>query len=52
LRGPTGVSWASYTAALPADHHMAWDEFRVAFYGHDLSVGTVCPKLVEFLELR
>jgi hypothetical protein len=31
---------------------VAWDEFRVAFRGHHLSVGTVHCKLVEFLELR
>jgi hypothetical protein len=31
---------------------VAWDEFRVAFRGHHLSKGTVCYKLVEFLELR
>jgi hypothetical protein len=52
LRGPAGAQWASYTAALPADHHVAWDEIRVAFRGHHLSVGTVCRKLVEFVELR
>jgi hypothetical protein len=30
---------------------VAWDEFRVAFHGHNLSAGTVHRKLVEFLEL-
>jgi hypothetical protein len=52
LRGPTGTWWASYIAALPADHYVAWDEFRIAFCGHHLSVGTMRRKLVEFLELR
>jgi hypothetical protein len=52
LRGPIGAWWASYTTALPANHHIAWDEFRVAFRGHHLSAGTMCRKLVEFLELR
>jgi hypothetical protein len=52
LRGPAGAWWASYTVALPVDQHVAWDEFRVAFRGHHLSKGTVCYKLVEFLELR
>jgi hypothetical protein len=51
LRGPTGAWWPSYIAALPADHHVAWDEFHVAFRGHHLSAGTVRRKLVEFLEL-
>jgi hypothetical protein len=31
---------------------VAWDEFRVAFYGHHLSVGPMRHKLVEFLELH
>jgi hypothetical protein len=52
LRGPAGACWASYTATLPADHHMAWDEFHIAFRSHHLSTGTVRRKLVEFLELR
>jgi hypothetical protein len=52
LRGPAGAWWASYTAALQADHHVAWDEFLVAFHGHHLSVGTVRHNHVEFLELR
>jgi hypothetical protein len=52
LRGPARARWASYLAALPTDHHVAWDEFRVAFRGHHLSAGTICHKLVEFLELR
>jgi hypothetical protein len=52
LRGPTWAWSASYTIALPVDHHIAWDEFRVAFCDHQLSAGTVHHKLVEFLELR
>jgi hypothetical protein len=31
---------------------MAWDEFRIAFRSHHLSTGTMCRKLVEFLELH
>jgi hypothetical protein len=52
LRGPAGVWWASYTTALPADHHVPWGEFRTAFHGHHLSAGTRRRKLVEFLDLR
>jgi hypothetical protein len=37
---------------LPADHHVLWDEFRVAFHGHHMSAGTMCCKLLEFLDLR
>jgi hypothetical protein len=52
LRGLAGAWWASYIAALLADHHVPWDEFRVAFRGHHMSAGTMCRKLVKFLELR
>jgi hypothetical protein len=51
LRGPIGAWWASYLTALQADHHMAWDEFCIAFCGHHLSASTIRRKLVEFLEL-
>jgi hypothetical protein len=52
LRSPAGVWWASYIIALPVDHHVAWDEFCVAFRGHHLSADTMRRKLVEFLELH
>jgi hypothetical protein len=43
---------ASYTAALLADYHVSWGEFRTAFRGHHLSAGTMCRKLAEFLDLH
>jgi hypothetical protein len=52
LRGPAGAWWASYTAALPADHYVPWGEFRTAFRGHHLSADTMRRKLAEFLDLR
>jgi hypothetical protein len=52
LKGPAGAWWASYTAALPTDHHVRWGEFRVTFCGHHLSTGTMHRKLVEFLDLH
>jgi hypothetical protein len=52
LRGPAGARWASFTTALPADHHVAWDELHVALRDHHLSAGTVRRKLVYFLELH
>jgi hypothetical protein len=52
LRGLAGAWWASYTAALPADHHVPWAEFHVAFHGHHLSASTMCRKLAEFLDLH
>jgi hypothetical protein len=52
LRGSAGAWWASYPAALPADHQVPWTEFRTAFRGHHLSAGTMRRKLAEFLNLR
>jgi hypothetical protein len=46
--GLVGIIYRSTTS----NHHMAWDEFRVAFHDHHLSAGTMRRKLVEFLELR
>jgi hypothetical protein len=52
LRGLAGVCWASYTIALPADHHIPWGEFCTAFHAHHLSVGLVHIKLKEFFNLE
>jgi hypothetical protein len=52
LRGPAGAWWASYTTALPTDHHVPWGEFCVAFRGHHLSAGTMRYKLAKFLDLH
>jgi hypothetical protein len=51
LSGLAGAWWASYTATLPANYHVLWGEFRAAFHGHHLSVGTMRRKLTEFLDL-
>jgi hypothetical protein len=52
LRGLVGAWWASYTAALPADHHVPRGDFRAAFRDHHLSAGTMHRKLAEFLDLH
>jgi hypothetical protein len=52
LRSLAGAWWASYTAALPADHHVPWGEFYTTFRGHHLSKGTMRCKLAKFLDLH
>jgi hypothetical protein len=52
LRGTARAWWASYSAALPVDHHVPWGEFRTAFRAHHLSMGLVHNKLKEFLDLE
>jgi hypothetical protein len=34
------------------DHHVPWGEFRTVFRAHHLSMGPLCSKLKDFLELE
>jgi hypothetical protein len=52
LRGSARACWASYIAALPADHQVLWGEFRTAFRAHHQSAGLLHTKLKEFLDLE
>jgi hypothetical protein len=52
LRGSAGVWWASYIAALLADHHVPWGKFCTTFCAHHLSTGPLRNKLKEFLDLN
>jgi hypothetical protein len=52
LQGSTRAWWASYTTALPADHHIPWGEFRNAFHAHHLSMGLLHSKMKEFLDFE
>jgi hypothetical protein len=52
LQGSARVWWASYIAALPADHHVPWDELCTSFHTHHLSAGLLRTKLKEFLDLE
>jgi hypothetical protein len=51
LRGLPGAWWASDIAALPADHHVPWSEFRTAFCAHHLYAGLLRTKLKVFWQL-
>jgi hypothetical protein len=52
LRGSAEAWWASYTAALPTDHHVPWGKFHTAFRAHHLSTGLLRSKLKEFVDLE
>jgi hypothetical protein len=52
LRGSAGAWWASYIAALPADHYVPWGDFHTAFHMHHLSAGLLHTTLKEFLDLE
>jgi hypothetical protein len=52
LRGSARARWASYIAALPADHQVPWGEFRTAFRAHHQYAGLLRTKLKEFLDLE
>jgi hypothetical protein len=48
LRGSASVWWDSYTATLPKNHQVPWNEFCKAFRAHHLPVGLLRSKLKEF----
>jgi hypothetical protein len=52
LRGAARAWWASYITTLLVDHQVPWDDFRTAFHAHHLSMGLLCSKLKEFLNLE
>jgi hypothetical protein len=52
LGGIARAWWASYITTLPDDHHVPWGELRTAFCAHHLSMGLLCSKLKEFLDLE
>jgi hypothetical protein len=52
LRGSAGAWWATYTAALPTDHHIPWGEYCTTFCAHHLSMGLLNSELKKFLDLE
>jgi hypothetical protein len=52
LRGSASVWWDSYTATLPKNHQVPWNEFCKAFRAHHLPVGLLRSKLKEFQDLK
>jgi hypothetical protein len=51
LRGPARIWWDHFYAMLPADHEVAWEEFKTAFRGHHIPAEIQDRKLNEFLAL-
>jgi hypothetical protein len=52
LRGSASAWWNSYTATLPKDHQVPWNEFCKAFCAHHLPAGLLRNKLKEFQDLK
>jgi hypothetical protein len=52
LKGSAGARWATYTAALPANHCVLLCEFCIAFCAHHLSTGLLRMKHKEFMDLE
>jgi hypothetical protein len=48
LKGSAGAWCASYTAAIPKDHHVPWGEFRTTFHSHHLLTGLLYSKLKNY----
>jgi hypothetical protein len=51
LCGSTLLWWNNYSAMLPADHIVTWEEFKTTFCRHHISEGLLERKLNEFLAL-
>ena len=51
LRGAARLWWDNYTATLPANHEVTWEEFKTAFRAHHIPEGLMDRKLNEFLAL-
>jgi len=51
LRGTARLWWDQYTAMLPADHIVTWDEFKNAFRAHHIPQGLMERRFNEFLDL-
>jgi hypothetical protein len=52
LREFASAWWDSYTATLPKDQQVPWNEFCKAFRAHHLPAGLLRGKLKEFLDLK
>jgi hypothetical protein len=52
LHGSASAWWDSYTAALPMDHQVPWNDFCTAFRAHHLPAGLLHSKLKEFQDLK
>jgi hypothetical protein len=52
LHGSASAWWDSYTATLPKDHQIAWNEFCKAFCAHHLPTGLLRSRLKEFQNLK
>jgi hypothetical protein len=51
LRGPARTWWDHFLAMQPANHVVAWEEFKATFRGHHILASIMDRKLNEFLAL-
>ena len=51
LHSTARLWWNQYTAMLPADHIVTWDEFKNAFRAHHIPQGLMERRFNEFLDL-
>jgi hypothetical protein len=52
LHESASVWWDSYTATLPKDHQVPWNEFCTAFCAHHLPPDLLRSRLKEFQDLK
>jgi hypothetical protein len=51
LQGAVGIWWNHHKKTFPADVEVVWDQFKTAFRGHYIPLGTMEIKHTEFMQL-
>jgi hypothetical protein len=51
LHGPAGIWWSHYRSTLPPNVPIAWEQFKMAFYGNYIPPGLMTIKHTEFMRL-
>ena len=51
LHGLAGIWWTHYLSTLPNNAQVTWNEFKIAFRGHNIPLGLMSMKHTEFMRL-
>ena len=51
LQGPARIWWTHFLFSLPANAHVTWEQFKLAFWGHHIPPGLMHMKAAEFMRL-
>ena len=51
LQGPVGIWWTHFLSSLPTNSQATWEQFKLAFRGHQIPPGLMHMKVAEFMRL-